>query len=361
MRWLISLKKYKLKLAMVISSLEIGGAEKMVVDLIKDLKEEIEVKLFIIKKNFNSCFDQEVKKSGISVQYFNHKIKVFSLLVAFRLKKALDEYRPDIIHTHLKASTYICFYNIFNKNFKWIHTIHTIPKVDTKILRRLFFKKLYNNNRINLVTVSPSIKKDASLLYKNAKVRNINNGVNLDIFKPIRKSNNVTLICVGRLEAVKNYEYIILEVSKLVKVIDINKMYIVGNGSKKEQLVALIKEYGLDSIIEIIAYTDKVNMYLNSSDIFINASFYEGMSLSVIEALASGLIVIASTASKDIVKNEENGFIIDFNSDSLFNKLKEVISKINSLDDIRLRAVDSAKEYSITKMKDEYLKLYLEE
>jgi len=345
----------------VISSLEIGGAEKMVLDLIQNIKQHVEVRLFIIKSNCNSIYDEEAKKLGINVLYFNHKIKIFSLIVALRVKKALSNYKPDIIHTHLKANTYVYFYNIFFKNFVWIHTIHTIPKIDMKVLRRFFFKRLYNNSRIKLIAVSNNVANLAKSLYKTANIKIIKNGIDLSKFKYIYNDYGVNIINVGRLEPVKNHDYLLIEISKLHKEFIINKLYLIGDGRRRQHINNLIIKLELNDVVEMISYTNKVNEYLNMADIFVLTSFYEGMPLAVIEAMASGLIIIATEAAKDVIIDNFNGFIIEMKKDTLYLKLKMILSNLKEYDYIRKNALKTASEYSIRKMADQYLEVYLEE
>lgn len=354
------MKTSKKRLAIVISSLEVGGAEKMVLDLIIQLKNKLEISLFVIKRNKNSIYDKKAKKLGVKVFYFNHFIKIFSPLVAIRLKKALKSYQPEIIHSHLKASTYVCFYNLFNKNFQWIHTVHTHAGLDTKWLRRIFFKPLYNKQRIKLIAVSETVKNSILNLYPTADVEVINNGIDLKKFNYLpRSTKNLNLISVGRLEKVKNYDYLLFEVNKLRNEPKLNGLYLIGNGRKRSHLERLINLLELEAKVQLIPVTNRVHEYLNRADIFISTSHYEGMPLAVLEAMASGLIVIASIASKDIVVDNFNGFLIDLEKESLSLKLKEILPNINLYNQIRINAVNTARNYSLDKMANKYLEVYL--
>lgn len=338
----------------------------MVLDLIENIKEFVDVKLFIIKRNFNSIYDNNAKNLGVEIKYFNNQIKVFNIVVAIRLKKALDIYKPDIIHSHLKASSYIYFYNMFNKSFKWIHTVHTLANIDTKIIRRVFFRSLYNKNRILLIAVSRNVKSTIESLYKKADVILINNGINLEKFKNTTLKDEINyygtnIINVGRLELVKNHDYLLNELSKLHNEIRINKLYLIGDGKRKDHINKLINRLELNEVVELITYTNKVNEYLNMAEIFVLTSFYEGMPLAVIEAMASGLIVIATDAAKDIIEDNYNGFIISLNKDALYLKLKDILNNLKKYDYIKINALNTAKEFSIKQMASKYLGVYLED
>ena len=77
--------------------------------------------------------------------------------------------------------------------------------------------------------------------------------------------------------------------------------------------------------------------------------------------MASGLIVIASLALKDIIIDNYNGFLINLDEDELYLKLKDVINNLDKYEYIRKNAYKSAIEFNIKIMARKYLELYLED
>lgn len=70
----------KIRIAFVISSLEIGGAERVFLNLVQALDDKKYIKkVFIFKKNYNTPFDLELQKSGIDYVYINKKLDYFSI------------------------------------------------------------------------------------------------------------------------------------------------------------------------------------------------------------------------------------------------------------------------------------------
>lgn len=331
----------------------------MVLDLIKELKDKIKIKLFVIKKNKGSIYDKEAKRLGIEIIYLNQMFKIFSFLTTIKLFKELKRYKPDIIHTHLKASTYVYFYYIFQKNFKWIHTVHTLANVDTKIFRRILFKRLYNNLKITLVAVSNTVKESIYALYKNANCITIYNGIDIKKFNSEFLNNDINIISIGRFSKVKNHEYMLEELKDVITYV--NKVYLIGDGKLKGKINRLIKKYQMEDKIVIIKYTNRIKKYLQDSSIYISTSKYEGMSLAIIEALASGLIVISSVASKELVVNNYNGFLINLEKGELKDKLLYVIENFEKLNELRSNARRLGLSLSSKNMANQYLNLYLEE
>src|SRR5699024_1953179 len=117
---------------------------------------------------------------------------------------------------------------------------------------------------------------------------------------------------------------------------------------------------------DTISYLGKVNNvidYLNAAEYYILPSRYEGISNSLLEALANGKVVIASNVggNPDIIVNEENGFL--FKSED-FDSLKQVLDKVFSLSNveknrIKLNALKTIeKEYDLEIISEKYLSLY---
>jgi glycosyltransferase involved in cell wall biosynthesis len=347
-----------MKLAMVITSLEVGGAEKMVLDLLRKIKEHIEVRLFIIKKNYHTIYDDEAKKLNIRYHYLQATNPVFCPLAALRLRKLLREYQPDIIHSHLKAADYVYFYYLGNKNFRWVHTVHTMAPIDTKIIRRLYLKKLYKKEIIKAVAVSKAVADSFYLLYATHPFL-ISNGIDLNRFSDQKTSSDkLKIIHVGRYVPVKNHAYLVREFAKLVAVNRKVKLILIGDGPMKRKIARLVKKSGIARNVRFISFTSEVDRYLREAGIFVLPSLYEGLPLSLLEAMACGLVVVVSRGIAEPVENEVNGFQIDIEENALFYQLQDIIDNYGSLENLRKNAHFRAQEYSIETMAGQYLAFY---
>lgn len=350
-----------MKIAIIITSLEVGGAEKMILDLINGVKIYHQIKLFVIKKSFNTIFDCFATKSNIDIIYLNGNGKIFSLITANKLKRLLDDYRPNIIHTNLKSSSYIYYYYLFNKDFKWIHTVHTIARIDCKFFRRIFFRKLYNKKVIKLVAVSDRVYQSLIKLYQDVDVELIYNGINLDNFQFKRKvlDDQINICHIGRFAKVKNHHYIITEFANLMKRYQSVFLYLVGDGKFKKRIKQLVARLDISERVKFCGYAQDVTTYLKKSHIFWLPSLYEGLPTALIEAMSSGLVCVTSTSANNmVIDNKINGFVIDLKNNELAFITDKIIKHYNRLDKIRLNATKRAKDFSFQKMIERYIDLY---
>lgn len=347
---------------MIITSLEVGGAERMVIDLVANLKDQIEVRLYIIRKNYSSIYDDLARTLGIKLSYLNNTWRIFNVFSAWKLKQQLDEYQPNIIHTHLKSASYIYFYNITRRKFIWIHTVHTYFQIDIKILRRCFLRPLILKQRIKLVAVSDGVNNSIKQKYPKLKPITIYNGIDLSRFNYSKRDYSmIKIIHVGRFVSIKNHEYLIKEFAELLKIYPNSSLTLVGSGPLMRKIKNLVKKLEISENVIFVGYTLQVESYLNKANLFVSPSKYEGLSLSLIEAMATGLIPITGGGGMSIINNGVNGYMIQLTENNLKNMIINIFKHKEKLFLVQQKAYQTAQEYSLKKMKANYLNLYLED
>lgn len=347
-----------MKIAMVITSLEVGGAEKLVLELIQELKDKVEIRLYIIKKNYDTIYDQQIADLNIQYFYLNGKSRIFSFKAAKKIRKLLDDYKPDIIHTHLKAADYICYYRLKNKRFLWVHTVHTLATADMKKLRRLIYRPFYKRGIILPVAVSKEVEASLVRLF-DIKGKLIPNGVDLEKFRYIPdEKQEFVVLHVGRFIALKNHKYLINEFAKFSKERKNTSLILIGSGPLKKKIKKLARKLELSKRIKFIESTPKIELFMQEASVFVLPSKYEGMSLALLEALATGLLVISKRGLSDLIEHEVNGFEIDLEENALFYELENLYENYRSFEIVRRNATKSVSKHSIQAVAENYLKLY---
>lgn len=122
--------------------------------------------------------------------------------------------------------------------------------------------------------------------------------------------NSFIIISVGELNKNKNHQVVIKSLAKLRNP-DI--YYIIcGSGKYEIKLLKLIKKFNLENNVKLLGYRKDIAQLLNVSDIMIHPSYREGLPLAVMEAMASGLPIIASTirGNVDLIEDNKNGFLV---------------------------------------------------
>lgn len=349
-----------MKIAIVITSLQAGGAEKIVLEIANKLKNDFKYKIFVIKKNYHSPCDELAGKYGLPVTYLNSHFRLFNIVLSIKLYRLLRDFRPQIIHTHLKAADYVLLYQVLNSfKTKWIHTVHTVPTVDCRFIRRIIYRPLYNKKLISLIAVSAAIKEKLQILYPGALTCVINNGINLNIYKRTQRiRNSPSIVHVGRFTTVKNHSFLLSEYKKVLRRFPDVTLTLIGAGRLRKTIIKDAKRNSLLQNITFIENTAEVEKHLNEADIFVLPSFYEGLPLALLEAMASGLIVIVAPWGSDIIQDGINGFITEIKTNHLAVIIENIIKNLDNLENIRRQAVITAKEYSLSKTAELYRNYY---
>ena len=178
-------------------------------------------------------------------------------------------------------------------------------------------QKLLRNWSINsaelVVTPSDHLKSFVSGIGFNNKILKINNGVDItDIKRANMHKVDINLIIISRLVVQKNIN-IVIEAMKLVDYKNL-KLRIIGEGGEFDKLESKIQNLNLQNQVQLVGKIDnrRISQFLLTADIFIQASDYEGLPHSVLEAINYEVPILSTEAGgcKDLLNDGERGFII---------------------------------------------------
>lgn len=252
---------------------------------------------------------------------------------------------------------------LFNKKFI-VNYGYDYPKVaalEGKLIRSLLLIPLTVVVTLfaNAIIVTNKVLISNLPRYSRNRIRIIPNGVDTEAFKPshkTRKSDELSLLFVGRIEKEKNLEH-------LFKAIAGNKnvfLTVIGQGSKEKPLKGLAKSLELKArFISKVDYRE-LPKYYREADIFVLPSFSEGHSKVLLEAQASGLACIASDipANRQIITDGVNGLLCKTSSGSIRKAIKRISNDSSLMSKIQKSARSTAvKEFDVTKLVAEEIKL----
>ena len=229
-------------------------------------------------------------------------------------------------------------------------------------------QKLLRNWSINsaeiVITPSDHLKSFVSGLGFNKKILKINNGVDItDIKKSNVHKDDVNLLIISRLVIQKNIN-LVIEAMELLDNKNL-KLSIIGDGGEFSKLESLIHDLNVQNRVQLLGKIEnnRISQFLLTADIFIQASDYEGLPHSVLEAINYEVPILSTEVGgcKDLLNDGERGFIIPLPPD------KEIIAEniifiINNKDEATKRA-DAAKafiskEYSFLVQANQYMKIF---
>jgi glycosyltransferase involved in cell wall biosynthesis len=235
------------------------------------------------------------KKYSVSEGKWKYPI---SMIRARRLIKKL---KPDIIHAHYVTSAgltaMVCG---FHPTIVTVHGSDLTTRIKSSVWRLLLGKIFEFSDCIN--TVSKDLQNMVlSLGIDPDKIETFNLGIDTEKFsfvpgKKISRSGVLKLICTRRLEPVFDHRTIIRALALLKKNGLRYEMTFVGDGSLVNELKKQVKDAGLEDSVKFLGRVDNDNLpeILGRHDVYLSASLWDGASLSLLEAMATGLFPVVS-------------------------------------------------------------------
>jgi len=335
----------------VITKAEIGGAQMSVLNLAKGLKED--GYNVIVGFGDGDFLSQELKKQSIEIKRFKWLKRTHNLLAnfyfIFEINKYLKEKR-DIKVVHFNSSNSLFGALGVKAVFRKIKTVFTFRGMSVldnnykmnKLLRLAYFLffKFFLLFIDSPVFVSKRNVEDARKSGLSNKGVVVYNGLGYDSLNFLERqearnqfkdkfnidlADKYVLGTIGRLCYAKNYEFLINSFNDILKVKSNAVLLIVGEGEERVKYEKLIKKNNLSNRVFLIGSIKNASKLIKAFDLFVLPSRYEGLSITLIEALFSGVPALVS----DVGGNSEN-FPSDYELYELDNK-KEFLEKFQRL------------------------------
>lgn len=353
-----------MKILHVITSLQTGGAETLVVNLMPRfhaLGHEVGVVVFnavrtpLMERLVKECPDCKLYKLGSS--YYNpwYIVKLWLIMRHY-----------DIVHTHNSSpQLFAAIANLLCKKII-VTTEHSTNnrKREKGGLLRLLDKWMYNHYDETICISEIAEQSLENYLGKDQKasVCTINNGVDVDFIHgadPLSelKTNRFVAVMVAGFREAKDQDTIIRAMALLPK--DQYELWLVGDGVRRPELENLIKEENLEGQVKLLGLRTDVPHILKTADVVIMSSHWEGLSLSNIEGMAAGKPFIASDVNG--LREVTKGYGILFPHEDA-KTLAEIIKRLhddsNYYKQVSDKCYERAKEFDISKMVEDYNNVY---
>ncbi|WP_303188953.1 glycosyltransferase [Fusobacterium ulcerans] len=381
-------------------SLRMGGLERVLIEVLQTIdKEKFDIYLVIdddcgkenifekdIPKDIPYFFlkpekliretekYKEKKKNIIYKLMYNLMMEKENKVMYRNMQRILKDIGEIdvIVDFDAGASKYIEKLDI-KKKIVWIHnSIPNLKKKEGKIKR--FGKRLEKYDRV--VAICDEMKEEIENIYPNlkGKVSRIYNPFNFERIKKLMEDereltkeqkkmlNGDYCIAIARLDNVQKDFLTLVRAYKFVKESGIqDKLYIIGDGPSKEEIINEIKKLSLEENIKLIGLSKNPYIWLKNSKLFVHSSKYEGLPTVLIEALICNKMIISSncpTGPKEILKNESCGKLFEVgNIKELGDYLIEFLANKNNRELYEKNVILRKEEFNKNKVIKEYEKL----
>ena len=366
--------KQSIKLMHIVLSLNTGGLERVVINLLKGMDQNV-YNLYLCCLEEPGILIHEAEKIGVKVLTLNKKKAGIDYKSIFNLAKALKEYKIDIVHTHNPGSH---FYGaIAGKIAKVPVIINTKHGRNPSYSRwNLIQKKLLSYITDKIVAVSEDARKMAIEIEKipHRKVTTILNCIDIDKYnvkvdKELKRQelgiskDDFVIGIVARLSPEKDHNTLLDAFRHVLDKSGQNvKLVIVGDGILKEELKQKSRILSITDNTIFLGERHDVPELLATFDLFVLPSLTEGISLTLLEAMSAGLPIVATNVggNPEIVIDNKSGMIVPpQNINSMANAIIRIMSDKDTAKQMGLAGKIRAQErFSIEAMVSQYEQLY---
>ena len=358
-------QKKKISICHVITTIEIGGAEKQL--------------LFLCKKQIEDGHDVHVvylKGMPVLAENF-HRLGVathsiaghspFVQLVKFRLHLRSHSY--DIVHAHLPRAEILCRFAITSECF--VISRHNCEQFfpSANLLLSSLLSRWVTRSAKAVICISNSVKQ--FLLVQNEisdgiPVVVVHYGLDFEHDTTFHRNSNqntkvVRFIAIGRLEEQKDYGTLFQGLSIYASLGHSFSIDVFGSGRLDSSLRNLAKELGLESFVEWRGKVEDIEAEISKADYLIHTSLYEGFGMIFLESAKVGTPVICSDSSAaiEIFGKEYPGLFKTGDATSLAETLEQV-SKVNFSSELSNRLAELSKKFSGDEMWEKMKNVYFQ-
>ena len=361
------------KILFIINSLKCGGAERLLIDIVRGLSDkqyDITILTFNNIRMFEDALPDNarlINTIGVGSRtshYFRRLLSWTGTIDSYyrrKIRGATEEYDTIISFLEgfpLRAHSYLL--DRANRHLTFVHTDFSIYNdsirqfTNTESARRIYDKM------DNIIFVSHGALEGFNKVIPGAHTPRtvLENGIDIEAIKEkarekVPSSESFSVVTVGRVTKVKGFD-LIPEMARIFKDRKIKIHFnIVGDGGYMQQLKQLAKSLDVTDMVTFIGFQSNPYPYILSSDIYISTSIAEGLPLSLCEAMALGKPIVATpTAGAKELLSDGTGIIAERNAEEFCKTISQLMQHPAMAEEYGLRAARKATRYD----KHQYIK-----
>ena len=368
----------------LIPSLRKGGAERLVLDICRELSNRQNVRCKLVVMHEENDYPQLSK--GLDIEICSSRV-IPSITGKWHVDIAhwqsiVKEFQPDIIHSHLFEAEMMSRAWLYPNTAYFSHCHDNMPQLNRLNINILFSKKKlanyyertyllpkYQKVNNNFIAISKHLANHFKNNLPNSLVGDISmlhNAINYQAFyQPLSKEppkfSPTKLISVGSLVSKKNQAFLLEVVQELQQQGLLVELHLLGDGPERESISQKADRLGLQNAIKLFGNVEEVPRYLHQSDIYVHAATYEPFGLVLLEAMAAGLPVVCldGGGNRDLILQGKNGFMVNQPDPLEFaNYIKQLVEQPDLYKSMSAFAQEFAAGYDIAAYVDKLLQLY---
>lgn len=363
-----------MRIMQVLPALQIGGAERLAVNLCVYHTPRTEPVCLIYDPPSGTHYEQLLHKHRIPL-YTANKRRAYDIGVFVRLFRLTRLLKPAAMHLHISGINYI-FPLLPFLRLPCVYTVHNVADRDLharrsgRLVQYLAFR--WRLGGIQPVAISEQVRVSFQQLYSWGELPVIWNGIPVEGFAPSPElrarwraqegfcENDVLIVCVAGLRPQKNLG-LLLKAFEALKNESV-RLLLVGSGEQEAQLRALAQELSVGERVHFLGLRSDIPEILNACDLFALSSDWEGTPMAIMEAMASGLPIVSTAVGgvPELVQHSTTGLLTPKGDE---RALSEALRQLVSDPALRQAMGNAARHFAIEhfdirKTVDAYEQLY---
>lgn len=362
-----------MKILQLALSLGAGGAERIAVSLCNRFSANADNEVILV-----SILDDSVPRNihylkdlSPNVRFVNLHCKTgLQIKAIWRVYRTIKRERPDVVHCHTHPML-LLFPTLFLHRVGYVHTIHNMSEkivARSGFIKRMTMNYLFKRNKVNPITISEACHLS---YYDTFRISNdicISNGseplaitedaesVKREIERIKNSPDTIVFIHVARHNPQKNHDKLFRTFLRLED--EGERCILIVLGEHYDSWKEKLKD---SKSIFLLGAKKNVGDYMAQADFFVLSSDYEGLPMTLLEAMSMGVTPISTPAGGvvNVIKDGVNGYMTKgFDDDEFYRKVKYAIKERNSISRDNI-VTDYQKHYSMEVCAKNYYNLYI--
>lgn len=289
----------------VLLALNPGGTERLVLELVKRLRSEFPMSVCCL--DVAGTWGEALSTEGTPVRVLNRQ-PGFHPGLGMRLRAVARDTGATVLHCHQYSPfVYACLARTMSPGLRLIFTEHGRLNDAPPSSKRRVANPALGLLATRILSVSHDLKRHmVAEGLPASRIDVVHNGIDVgprpspEMRADVRRALGVTadtcvLVTIARLDPVKDLGTLIRAVAALRAASQPVALVIVGDGPERQSLESLVADLSLQAVVTLLGHRDDARRWLAGGDIYVNSSISEGVSLTLLEAMAAGLPVIATS------------------------------------------------------------------
>lgn len=366
----------KARVLHVIGGGEVGGAEELVLTLMKLLDPD-KYQPFLL------CLCEGPFAGLAAAQGFPARIIAMKhrldLSTVDPLRQYIREQHIDLVHTHGVRANLVARLAAAREGVPVVTTVHSVLRYDydlpVKSFLASFLTRLTNKHSDKFIAISGAIAAEIRQMgVPEDKIVIIHNGLDTGKFSPPRNAGEVkreleldlqrqTITMIARLHPVKGHEYFLRAARKIIDAGFKAQFLIIGEGIHRQRIEQQVRELGLADVVRMPGYYSSVEDIYGISDLLCVPSVMEGLGLVVLEAMYFNVPVVASNIGgiPEIVSDQVDGLLVEPRDDEgLARAMMSILADTDLATRLTTKAQEKVNQFTLQNMAQKVEQVYEE-